>query len=138
MSSRAAAVRRERTADEHIPYTAHVADAIVRTRYGDYLQAFRLGGASFESADDEQLNTWHERLNVLWRNLASPQVALWAHIVRQREHLGYRPIGEAGFAGALRGKYQARLAQEVLMVNELSLTIVYRPVAGVATSAIGR
>jgi type IV secretion system protein VirB4 len=33
--------------------------------FGDYLQVFRLGGASFESNDDAELNNWHERLNVL-------------------------------------------------------------------------
>src|SRR6516165_4482329 len=98
MSSRAAAVRRERTADEHIPYTAHVADAIVRTRYGDYLQAFRLGGASFESADDEQLNTWHERLNVLWRNLCSPHLAVWTHLIRGRACPEFTEEGRSGFA----------------------------------------
>jgi len=69
---RASALRREGTAALRIPYTAHVAEWVVKTALGDYLQAFRLGGASFESADDEQLNSWHERLNVLWRNLASP------------------------------------------------------------------
>jgi len=58
---------------------------VVKTALGDYLQAFRLGGASFESADDEQLNSWHERLNVLWRNLASPNIALWTHVVRRPE-----------------------------------------------------
>ena len=72
-----AAVYRERTAAEHIPYAAHISSTVVTTVFGDYLQVFRLGGASFESADDEQLNNWHERLNVLWRNLASPSVALW-------------------------------------------------------------
>jgi len=78
-SKRLVALRRERLAAEHIPYTAHVADKVVKTTFGDYLLAFRLAGASFESADDEQLNAWHERLNVLWRNLASPNVALWTH-----------------------------------------------------------
>jgi type IV secretion system protein VirB4 len=72
-------------AAERIPYAAHVAGNLVKTAFGDYVQIFRLGGASFESADDEQLNTWHERLNVLWRNIASAQVALWAHVVRRRE-----------------------------------------------------
>ncbi len=50
-----------------------------------YLQTFRLSGASFESADDETLNNWHERLNVTWRNIASPNVALWTHLIRRRE-----------------------------------------------------
>jgi len=82
---RASALRRERTAALRIPYTAHVADGVVKTGRGDYLQAFRLCGASFESADDEQLNSWHERLNVLWRNLAGPNIALWTHVVRRPE-----------------------------------------------------
>ena len=82
---RAGALRRELPAAGRIPYTAHVAPEVVRTASGDYVQVFKLAGASFESADDEVLNNWHERLNVLWRNIASPQVALWTHVVRRRE-----------------------------------------------------
>ena len=100
--SRKAALRRERDACEHIPYCAHVAPGIVTTRAGDYLQAFRLGGASFESADDAQLNTWHERLNVLWRNLASPHVSLWTHLIRQPVRAPMAASGGAGFAGCAR------------------------------------
>jgi type IV secretion system protein VirB4 len=138
MSSRAAAVRRERTADEHIPYTAHVADAIVRTRYGDYLQAFRLGGASFESADDEQLNTWHERLNVLWRNLCSPHLAVWTHLIRGRACPEFTEEGRSGFANRLHAKYRQRLGAETLMVNELYLAVLYRPAQGVTSGVISR
>lgn len=139
--SRASALRREPMTAERIPYTAHVADGIVKTSNGDYVQVFRLGGASFESADDDQLNAWHERLNVLWRNIASPQVALWTHVVRRRERARRtqgKGLGPAGFADDLYGRYCARLAGETLMVNELYLAIVYRPTAGVATGAVAR
>ncbi len=63
--TRAAAVSRDFAAAERIPYTAHVAPTVVRTQSGDYVQAFRLGGASFECGDDEQLNGCHERLKSL-------------------------------------------------------------------------
>src|SRR6202047_4063621 len=115
---RASALRRERTAALRIPYTAHVAERVVKTALGRYLQAFRLGGASFESADDEQLNNWHERLNVLSRNIASPNVALWTHIVRRRETPHIAQDSTNGFADALQAKYRRRLAGETLMVNE--------------------
>src|SRR6185312_11041378 len=82
---RTGALRREMMAARYIPCSAHVSTHVVKTTFGDYLQVFRLAGASFESADDERLNTWHERLNVLWRNIASPQVSLWSHLVRRRE-----------------------------------------------------
>src|SRR6202030_1987464 len=72
--------RREMTAAQRIPYAAHVGPEVIKTAQGDYVQVFRLAGVSFECTDDEMLNTWHERLNVLWRNLASPQLALWAHV----------------------------------------------------------
>jgi type IV secretion system protein VirB4 len=56
---------RELTAAERIPYHAHVSPTIVRTQFGDCLQAFRLGGISFETRDDANLSNWRERLNSL-------------------------------------------------------------------------
>jgi type IV secretion system protein VirB4 len=103
---------------------------------GDYVQAFRLGGASFESADDADLNNWHERLNVTWRNIASPNVALWTHIVRRREFAVQSLTAGRDFAAQLASKYQRRLAGETLMVNELYLSVVYRPVMGAAPSLL--
>src|SRR5579863_7717294 len=129
---RETALRRDPMAAQRIPYVAQVADRVVRTTLGDYVQVFRCGGASFESADDEQLNSWHERLNLLWRNLSSPNLALWSHVVRRRESL-QRPTGASpGFTSGLSDRYYDRLAREVLMVNEIYLAIVYRPMAGVA------
>lgn len=119
--------RRELIAARHVPYTALVAPEVVRTLSGDYVQTVRVGGIAFESADDEAVNAWHERLNALWRNVASAHVALWVHVVRRRER-GY-PTGEfpPGFARELNDRYRARLAGETLMVNELYVSLVYRP-----------
>ena len=129
-SRRTAAVLREPTAARHIPYAAQVSETAVKTFAGDYVQAFRLAGVSFESADDETLNNWHERLNVTWRNIASPNLALWTHVVRRRERTVPGMSSGDGFADRLARRYQQRLAGETLMVNELYLSIVYRPVAG--------
>ena len=137
MSARPSTLRRELSAAERIPYSAHVSPLIVKTISGDYVQVFRIAGASFECADDETLNNWHERLNVLWRNIASPQVALWAHVIRRRE---VTSLGKGGvdFAGQLETKYRSRLAQQTLMVNELYLSTVYRPTAGLASGVAAR
>ena len=135
-TTRSTAMRHELTADRHIPYTAHVAPEIVRTACGDYLQVFRLGGASFESADIDQLNVWHEKLNVLWRNVAAPGIALWSHIVRRRETAQDSAVAADGFATTLHQKYRRRLAGEVLMVNELYLAVLYRPAAGRAAGLL--
>ena len=136
--SRMSALRRESNAAERIPWSAHVAPNVVKTAFGDYLQVLRLGGASFESADDDRINAWHELLNVLWRNIASPNVALWTHVVRRRERAISIPDKARGFADALGERYARRLAGETLMVNELFVAIVYRPAAGIATGTVSR
>jgi len=136
--NRLAASRRESSAARQIPYTAHVSDSLARTQAGDYVQVFRLGGASFESADDDELNNWHERLNVTWRNIASPNVALWAHVLRRRERTAPGAMTGGRFAATLARKYRERLAGETLMVNELYLSVVYRPVTGVTTGAAAK
>jgi type IV secretion system protein VirB4 len=138
-----AALRRscqsERLVAAHIPFASQVTEAVLRTREGDFLQTFRLGGISFESADDRELNDWHERLNVLWRNIASPQVALWTHLVRRRERAYPRGEFAPGFARDLNERYRQRLQCETLMVNDLYLTIVLRPAGKVhGTSGLGR
>jgi type IV secretion system protein VirB4 len=135
-AARAAALGRELTADRYIPYTAHVAPEVVRSVYGDYLQAFRLAGASFETADAAQLDLWHERLNVLWRNVAGPGVALWTHVIRRREPAAAAAAETRGFADELDTKYRRRLAGEVLMVNEVYLAVLYRPAAGRAAGLL--
>jgi type IV secretion system protein VirB4 len=139
------ALRRELSAAERIPYTAHVTPCVIRTAFGDYVQAFRLGGAGFESADDAQLNNWHERLNVLWRNIASPNVALWTHVIRRRakvsvpEHANSTQSRRTkGFACRLYARYGLRLGDETLMLNELYLSVMYRPMTGVATGPLSR
>ena len=136
--ARQTVLRREAPSSRHIPYTAQVTPHLVKTESGDYVQVLKLGGVSFESADDAQLNQWHERLNVTWRNIASPNVALWTHIVRRRDLTPQNPMAGEGFAGNLTAKYLRRLACEALRVNELYLSIVYRPVTGAAPGFLAK
>ena len=138
---RATALRRELPAAFRIPYRVQLSPHVVRTEAGDYVQVFRLDGASFETADDEVLNNWHERLNVLWRNISAPNVALWMHVIRRRERVGAVKTDEkapADFAERLATSYQARLSTETLMVNELYLSVAYRPIAGTAPNLVAR
>lgn len=136
--AREVAARREFSASRRIPYTAQLTPGVVSTKAGDLIQVFRLAGASFESADDDTLNNWHARLNVTWRNIASPNVALWSHIIRRRSIACAEESAAATFADSLAGRYQKRLANETIMVNELYLSVVFRPVTGAAPGLASR
>jgi type IV secretion system protein VirB4 len=132
---RRSAMNREIFGAMNIPYTAHAHENVVKTKAGDYVQALRLAGASFQSADDADINNWHERLNILLRNIASDQVSLWTHIVRRRENV--YPSGECppGFSREVDEHYRERVTGETLMVNELYLSVVFRPQAGMVQGA---
>jgi len=131
---REALLRREFLESAQIPYTAQVSDYVVRTKRGDYVQVFRLTGASFESADDEQLNAWHGRLAIAWRQIASPNVAVWTHVIRRRERTYPEGEFDLHFARQLDERYRRRISGERLMVNELYLATVYRSTTGVVTA----
>lgn len=121
-----------------LPYRAQISEHVVTSSFLDYLQVFRLSGGSFETSDDEQLNGWHERLNVLWRNISSPNVSLWTHIVRRYASTAAPEWAPVGFAEKLAFDYQRRLSREQLMLNELYLSVLYRPTAGAGTNLLAR
>lgn len=110
-----------------IPYTGHVTENVIRCVNGEYVFVVRLQGAAHESADVADINVWHEQLNGYLRNTASPNVALWTHIAR-REY-GEYPGGEfpEGFTRDLNERYRAQIEGETMLVNELYLSVVYRP-----------
>lgn len=131
-------LRREPTLSHRIPYTAQVDDNVVRTRFGHYVQVLRVNGASFECADTEEINAWHERWNVLYRSIGGPNLAVWTHLIRDREH-SY-PSGSFGnaFASCLNTRYRERIAGARLMRNDLFLSLIYRPTSGAATGLAAR
>ncbi|MEY3201086.1 MAG: hypothetical protein RIR70_636, partial [Pseudomonadota bacterium] len=120
-------LKQEEATAAFIPYSSHVTRHAVKLANGDYIQVLRLQGAAHESADAEDINVWHEQLNGFMRNIASPNVAVWSHVVR-REY-GEYPGGQfpAGFCHTLNEKYRRHMAGERMLVNALYLTLVYRP-----------
>jgi len=123
----ASAFKSEVEAASFIPYSSHVTENTIKLVNGDFLQIIKLQGAAHESADIEDINNWHHQLNGMMRNIASPKVALWSHVVR-REFNQY-PGGEfpPGFCHDFNEKYRTTVANGRMLVNELYISIIYRP-----------
>jgi type IV secretion system protein VirB4 len=121
------AVAKEEPISVFLPYGSHVTKNVVKLKSGDYVLTMRLQGAAHESADALDINVWHDQLNNFMKNIASPNVALWSHVAR-REYNEF-PGGDfpPGFARDVNEKYRAHLAGQRSLVNELYLSIVYRP-----------
>lgn len=120
-------VKRESSGSGYIPYTGHIDSSTVKLAQGDFIKCYRLEGIAHETADDDEINTWHEQLNMFMRNINSQHVALYSHVIRKEslEYVGgtYQP----GFAHDLNEKYRKRVSSQRLFVNELYLTLLYRP-----------
>ncbi len=123
---------REKAIESRIPYAAQLDKWTVSTLGGDLIQVLKVEGIAHESADPDDLDAWHNGLNTLLCNIASPQLAIWSHIIRreEREYPKGTPLGN--FARALNDKYRAHVTSGRMMVNELYISLVYRPNAGVA------
>lgn len=134
--------RADAPAAVQIPYRSHLAPRVVSTSSGDFVMSWRLTGLSFECADDTEINMAHERLNAWLRNMSSPEVAIWSHVVRRREYALPAADAPAGFSRRLLQRYRRRLERETLWTNELYVSLVYRPlgarVVGAAIAFAGR
>lgn len=123
----ASAAKAEEGTSSFIPFRSHVTKSAIKLKSGDYITIVRMQGASHESADAQDINMWHSQLNNAYKNLASPKVALWSHIVRRKYN--EFPGGEfkPGFARDLNERYKKAMSESESFINELYLTIVYRP-----------
>ncbi|MFA7351244.1 MAG: VirB4 family type IV secretion/conjugal transfer ATPase [Methylotenera sp.] len=131
-------LKSELEASSFIPYASHVTENTIKLVGGDFIQIIKLQGAAHESADIEDINNWHNQLNGMMRNIASANVALWTHVVR-REYNEY-PEGKfpAGFCNDFNEKYRSQMENDRMLVNELYLSIVYRPQPVAATKWLDR
>lgn len=110
-----------------IPYRVHVTPTILNLEDGAFLATWKLGGQPFECLSAEEIGSAHERLNVFLRNIASPEVSLWTHVLRDFAPAPAAELPTPGFAGRLAERYRRRLADARIMRNELYISLVYKP-----------
>lgn len=121
-------MKREVTANKFIPYGVHISDSVIATKNGDFLCVYKISGASFETIDDEQINNYHNRLNNLYRNIGSPNLTIYQHIIRREENKEPElHFQEGSFASDFSKMYSEKLKKDKMFINELYLTILYRP-----------
>ena len=101
------ALKNEESTAAFIPYSSHVTKNVVKLANGDYIATIRMQGAAHESADVQDINSWHDQLNGFMRNIASPNTAVWSHVVR-REYGEYPEKDREESGGAAVYFYRGR------------------------------
>ena len=116
---------------EFVPLSAHVSPTVLKTREGDYLLAWRLGGLPFVGREDWEIEHRHETFNRMLQSLRAPDftnLAFWVHDLRRRGRIEDRSRFPQAFNQQMSDAYFGRLSGQRIMRNELYLTMIYRPV----------
>lgn len=114
---------------DYLPFSHHVSDRVISTKNGDYLAVLRITGRSHQSASEEEVYRWTNEVNNALRGLANDHISLWSHVVRRKVFEYPDATFENAFCKQLDDRYRASFSGEKLMVNDLYLTVIYRPVS---------
>lgn len=121
-----------------LPYSQQISQTIVVTEAGDYTTTLQVHGISFDTMTNAEIDglnrTW---LSTIHTALASPNHALWTHIVRTRQkdvltHNEYDNEFSADFVK----EYNQSLEGKDFFTNRLYLSPVYR-LAGTQADRFG-
>jgi type IV secretion system protein VirB4 len=115
----------------HIALSTHVSPSVVKTRGGDFLLTWRLGGLPFVGREEWELEHRHNSFNRMLQTLRAPDytnVAFWVHDIRRRRAIRNKSKFGQAFNQTLSDAYYEALSSQKLMQNELYLTMIYRPI----------
>ena len=130
-AARQSIAEREYGASGFIPYLTHWNDKTLITKSDDLIQIVKIGGFSFETADDEDLDIKKDIRNLLFKGMGSGNIGLYFHIIRKRTQpypADYNnPDMPEGFANYLDQKWFNKYKDKQAFVNELYISIIRKP-----------
>ena len=116
---------------DFVPYSSHVAPNVVKTTGGDYMLTWYLDGFPFVGREEWELEHRHNTFNRLLQTLRAPDyvnVAFWVHDVRRKGRIEMKSKFDKAFNQSMNDEYFDSLSAQKVMVNELYLTLIYRPI----------
>jgi type IV secretion system protein VirB4 len=118
---------------EFVSLSSHVSPSVVKTTEGDFLLTWRLEGFPFVGREEWEIEHRHNTFNRMLQTLRAPDyvnVAFWVHDVRRRRQISSNDSFAQTFNQQMSDEYYRALSKQKLMVNELYLTMIYRPIVG--------
>ncbi|KRG57882.1 hypothetical protein ABB25_08680 [Stenotrophomonas koreensis] len=118
---------------DFVPYSSHVSPTVIKTTGGDYLMTWFLGGLPFVGREEWELEHRHNTFNRMLQTLRAPDyvnVAFWVHDIRRKGSISGSGSYRQRFNQELSDAYYGSLSGQRVMLNELYLTLIYRPITG--------
>jgi len=128
--------RSEKNISHFIPYKCHWDSNTILTKQNELLQVVKVGGFSFETADDEDLDIRKNIRNSLLKTMASGNISIYFHTVRRRKPVvsqkreySFDPTIKVpnDFVTYLSNEWRKKYASSESFFNELYISILYKP-----------
>ncbi len=112
-----------------IPYKYMWDENTVLLRDDSLLQIIKIGGFSFETADDEDVDIRKNIRNLLLKGIGAGSISLYFHIIRRRESVIDRAAGHAdrmpdNFSRYLEEQWQNKHDYKKSFTNELYISVL--------------
>ncbi len=127
---------------DFIPYHCHWNKNTILTKNKELIQIIKISGFSFETADDEDLESRKHLRNLLFKSLASGNINLYFNTVRKKKPLDFSKSNLSfdptlkipnDFVTYLGNEWKKKYDNTESYFNELYITIIYKAdTAGVA------
>ncbi|MBN9542344.1 MAG: VirB4 family type IV secretion/conjugal transfer ATPase [Alphaproteobacteria bacterium] len=123
---------RETSMQEFIPYKCHWNRKTLLTKKDEMIQVIKINGFSFETADDEDLDIKKNVRNMLFKGLATGNLALYFHIVRRKQSV-YTAKEEAidpnikleeDFSTYVDKEWKKKTQNQHAFTNDLYITVI--------------
>jgi type IV secretion system protein VirB4 len=122
--------KREARAGDRLPYARHLDAHSLLLRDGAAMRMIQVPGLPFETEDTDALDHHLGVRETMLRAALDARFVIYHHVVRRRVSVRLDQTIENPFAAMLNHRWQARLDERRLFVNEQVLTVVRRPARG--------
>lgn len=123
--------KREVSVSGFIPYKTFWDDTTIVTKKDWLMNIIKIGGFSFETADDEDVDIRKTIRNTLWKGMSSGNYGLYTHIIRTKKKAYDDGDLESdlpnAFARYLDEAWRQKHAGGNNYINSIYLTIIYKP-----------
>ncbi|MGB4191302.1 MAG: VirB4 family type IV secretion/conjugal transfer ATPase [Rickettsiales bacterium] len=124
----------EKKTSNYIPYLCHYNSNTILTKQKELMQVIKVGGFSFETADDEDVDIKKDLLNSLLKGFQTGGFILYFHTIRRKADLNpdevftidpYIKIPKS-FSDYVSQEWTKKYSSQQSFVNELYVSIVKR------------
>jgi type IV secretion system protein VirB4 len=128
--------RKEKPAAHFIPYRCHFDRNTIITKNNELLQVVKVGGFSFETADDEDLDIRKNIRNSVFKSMATGNVTLYFHTIRKKRPIVYDQVEYSldptikmpnDFTTYLNNTWRAKYQNSKSFFNELYVSVLFKP-----------